>query len=57
MDLTPQESEQLSQYVADDSYVKKQKEDIEELVGRKVIFEKLENLQYLLYFQISKNTL
>lgn len=31
MDLTPQESEQLSQYVADDSYVKKQKEDIEEL--------------------------
>ena len=29
MDLTPQESEQLSQYVADDSYVKKQKEDIE----------------------------
>lgn len=31
MELTPQESEQLSQYVADDSYVKKQKEDIEEL--------------------------
>ena len=34
MDLTPQESEQLSQYVADDSYVKKQKEDIEELASR-----------------------
>ena len=33
MDLTPQESEQLSQYVADDSYVKKKKEDIEELAS------------------------
>lgn len=33
MDLTPQESEQLSQYVADDYYVKKQKEDIEELAS------------------------
>ena len=33
MDLTPQEREQLSQYVADDSYVKKQKEDIEELAS------------------------
>ena len=33
LDLTPQESEQLSQYVADDSYVKKQKEDIEELAS------------------------
>lgn len=31
IDLTPQESEQLSMYVSDDSYVKKQKEDIEEL--------------------------
>lgn len=31
LDLTPQESEQLSMYVSDDSYVKKQKEDIEEL--------------------------
>lgn len=31
LDLTPQESEQLSKYVSDDSYVKKQKEDIEEL--------------------------
>ena len=30
-DLTPQESEQLSRYVSDDSFVKKQKEDIEEL--------------------------
>lgn len=33
MDLTPQESEQLSKYVSDDSYVKKQKEDIEELTS------------------------
>ena len=31
LDLTPQESEQLSVYAANDSYVKKQKEDIEEL--------------------------
>lgn len=31
MKLTPQESEQLSMYVSDDEYVKKQKEDIEEL--------------------------
>jgi multimeric flavodoxin WrbA/putative sterol carrier protein len=29
--LTPQESEQLSMYVSDDTYVKKQKQDIEEL--------------------------
>ena len=33
MNLTPQESEQLSKYVSDDSYVKKQKEDIEELAS------------------------
>lgn len=32
-DLTPQESEQLSQYVADDSYVQRQKEDIQELTS------------------------
>ncbi len=31
MELTPQESEQLSKYVSDDTYVKKQKADIEEL--------------------------
>ena len=31
--LTPQESEQLSAYVANDAYVKKQKEDIEELTN------------------------
>ncbi len=31
MELTPQESEQLSVYVADDTFVKKQKEDVEQL--------------------------
>ena len=31
--LTPQESEQLSKFVANDGYVKKQKEDIEELAA------------------------
>lgn len=33
INLTPQESEQLSKYVSDDIYVKKQKEDIEELTN------------------------
>lgn len=33
MKLTPQETEQLSKYASDDSYIKKQKEDIEELAG------------------------
>ncbi|MDD6056960.1 MAG: SCP-2 sterol transfer family protein [Clostridiales bacterium] len=33
MELTPQESEQLSKYVSDDSYVKKQREDIQELAS------------------------
>lgn len=32
-DLTPQESEQLSQYAADESYVQRQKEDIQELAS------------------------
>ena len=32
-DLTPQESEQLSRYVSDDSYVQRQKEDIQELTN------------------------
>lgn len=31
IELTPKESEQLSKYAADDAYIKKQKEDIEEL--------------------------
>lgn len=33
IDLTPQESEQLSRYASDDSYVKRQKEDIQELTS------------------------
>lgn len=33
VDLTPQESEQLSQYAADDTYVQKTKEDIKELAS------------------------
>ena len=32
-DLTPQESEQLSQYASDDSFVRTQKEDIQELTS------------------------
>lgn len=40
IDLTPQETEQLSQYVSDDSYVQKQKEDIQELTN--LFREKLE---------------
>ena len=34
LELTPQESEQLSQYVSDDSYVKQQKEDLEQLTEK-----------------------
>ncbi len=33
LNLTPQESEQLSKYVSNDGYVKQQKEDIEELAS------------------------
>lgn len=33
MELTPQESEQLSQYASDEVYVQKQKEDIQELAS------------------------
>lgn len=33
LELTPQESEQLSKFVSNDNYVKKQKEDIEELTS------------------------
>lgn len=32
-DLTPQETEQLSQYVSDDKYVQRQKQDIQELTS------------------------
>jgi len=33
IDLTPQETEQLSEYASDDKYVQRQKEDIQELAG------------------------
>lgn len=33
IDLTPQETEQLSQYASDDNYVQRQKEDLQELAG------------------------
>lgn len=33
IDLTPQETEQLSKYVSDDNYVQRQKEDIQELTS------------------------
>lgn len=33
IDLTPQETEQLSEYVSDDTYVQRQKEDIQELTS------------------------
>jgi len=33
INLTPQETEQLSQYVSDDTYVQRQKEDIQELTN------------------------
>ena len=33
MDLTPQESDQLARYVSDDTFVNKQKEDLEELTS------------------------
>lgn len=40
-DLTPQETEQLSKYVSDDSYVQRQKEDIQELAN--LFRDKLKN--------------
>lgn len=33
LDFTPQETEQLSEYVSDDSYVQRQKEDVQELTS------------------------
>ena len=41
VDLTPQETEQLSMYAADEEYVARQKEDIKELTG--LFYNKLEN--------------
>jgi multimeric flavodoxin WrbA len=42
IELTPQESEQLSKYASNDTYVKKQKEDIQELTS---IFKDMMNKQ------------
>ncbi|MCI9122755.1 MAG: SCP2 sterol-binding domain-containing protein [Eubacterium sp.] len=60
--LTPQESEQLSKYVSDDTYVKKQKEDIEELANkfkglldRDKVEEVEESLPYIADFESSFN--
>jgi len=41
VDLTPQETEQLSMYAADEEYVARQKEDIKELTG--LFYKKIEN--------------
>jgi len=54
MELTPQESEQLSKYVADDDYVKKQKEDLAELTNMfkaKLGEEGDEDKSYIIDFQ------
>lgn len=49
LSLTPQESEQLSVYVSNDNYVKKQKEDIEELASlfKGMLGESDESDQYI----------
>lgn len=52
--LTPQESEQLSQYVSDDSYVQRQKQDIQELTSlfRDMLNEEeTDNEEYLNLFR------
>ncbi len=55
LNLTPQESEQLSVYVSDDNYVKKQKEDIEELASlfKGMLGENEEPDQYITKLQNS----
>lgn len=53
-DLTPQESEQLSQYVSDDSYVQRQKEDVLELANqfRDMLNEESEDAEeYISFFR------
>lgn len=55
LELTPQESEQLSQYVSDDNYVKQQKEDIQELSSmfREMLGKSAEDdaTEYIMDFQ------
>ena len=55
LSLTPQESEQLSVYVSDDNYVKKQKEDIEELANlfKGMLGENEESDEYIEKLQTS----
>ncbi|SDB01775.1 SCP2 sterol-binding domain-containing protein [Eubacterium oxidoreducens] len=56
MELTPQESEQLSQYVSDDTYVKTQREDIEELASMfKEMLGEMKANENRDYAQILKN--
>lgn len=50
MNLTPQEAEQLSQYVSDDKYVRQQKEDIQELANMfKDLLSEKEQVESLAY--------
>lgn len=55
MDLTPQETEQLSEYASDDGYVQRQKEDIQELANlfRDMMSENVEENkeQYVQHFK------
>lgn len=55
VDLTPQESEQLSRYVSDDTYVQRQKEDIQELTSlfKDMLNEEGEDEEYLGSFKRS----
>lgn len=56
IELTPQESEQLSQFVSDDTYVKKQKEDIEELTSMfKGMLDEKEKEVDILYIEDFEN--
>lgn len=50
--FTPQETEQLSQYVSDDSYVQRQKQDIQELTSlfRGMLDDEDENEEEYLFF-------
>lgn len=51
--LTPQESEQLSEYVSNDTYVRKQKEDIEELsqIFREMLGNEGDDAEYVRSFR------
>ena len=56
LELTPQESEQLSKFVSNDNYVKKQKEDIEELTSMfKDMMGKSEAAEDMAYIRELKN--